>query len=99
MNIISSQAPSTADTAVITTADARLIAYTWLPDFMSPCIICPPSSGKMGNIFSTVHQQLISMRKKKRNMVSAGYVSTASAGRAPKAKQVAYTVPTAKLPT
>ena len=80
MKMQSNHRCATTEKPATATAVTRLMLCTRLGDFMRPCIICPPSSGKTGSRFRRVHQQLTSMRKKNRNIASGGYDSTASAG-------------------
>ena len=98
MKTDSSHKPSVAKVTVRPTATARLIPCICRRERMSPCIICPPSSGKTGNRLSNVHQQHISMRKKKKNMASGGNCCTDSIGIYPSINLLPQSAATAKSP-
>ena len=99
MKRASSHSPSEPKASASTTAAARLMACICERDFMSPCIICPPSSGKIGSRFSRVHQQLTSIRKKNSATTNGEHPGNSTAGMTPRAEYTAIRLPMVKSPT
>ncbi len=97
--MVSSHIPIEPKASANTTAAPRLMACICGRDFMSPCIICPPSSGNIGSRFSKVHQQLTSIRKQNSAITSGEHPGSSTAGIIPRAEYAAIRVPMVKSPT